>query len=427
MRSSWGSATTAYSVNDARKRVRILRVIPRYAPAWKYGGSVRFSYDLDAALIERGFEITVYTTDQVDERRRSPDRDECLNGVQIRRFRNPSNYLASQAAWLGLYPIGLKRALRETISDFDVVHVTEARGAHARWTFAAARPTGVPVVWSPLGGLAPGVGIRKPYRRAYDIVHDTPRLVREARTLIAQTAHEASVFEALGAAPSQVVTVGLGVNARWFRTLPARGQFRHAVGIEPDHPMVLFIGRLHPTKGLDILLKACAIARGAYPTLRVVIIGWDHGALGTVKRVSRSLGLEDAVRILPPAFDVARIQACVDADVFAVAATVYEEASLAALEAVACGTPCVLTRQCAVPGLEAAGAGLVTDCTPEAIATGLQTLLADPDRATRALAARRGILAWQTTEASAAAHARLFQDLVGTGTRSQAQVAPQVR
>jgi glycosyltransferase involved in cell wall biosynthesis len=396
-----------------QRSIRILRVIPRYAPAWRYGGSVRFSYDLDIALTERGFAVTVYTSDQIDEHHRSPDRHECLHGIEIHRFRNPWNYLASRAAWLGLYPIGLQQALMDTVGRFDLVHITEARGAHARWAFAAARASGVPVAWSPLGGLAPGIGIRKPYRRGYDIVHDTRRLVREARALIAQSAHEAGVFEALGADPSTITTIGLGVDARWFRTLPARGQFRHAVGIDPDHPMVLFIGRLHPTKGLDVLLKACAIVTRTRPTLQVVIIGWDHGALRTVRRVSRSLGLERAVRILPPAFDIARIQACVDADVFAVAATTYEEASLAALEAVACGTPCVLTRQCEVPGLQAAGGGLVTDCNPEALAAALQDVLADPDRPARARAARRAILAWQTSEASAEAHASLFRELVG--------------
>lgn len=62
---------------------KILRVIPRYAPAWQYGGSVRFSYDLDAALPSRGFNITVYTSDQIDERRRSPTRLEHLNGIEI--------------------------------------------------------------------------------------------------------------------------------------------------------------------------------------------------------------------------------------------------------------------------------------------------------------------------------------------------------
>ena len=394
-----------------QRPIRLLRVIPRYAPAWKYGGSVRFSYDLDTALVERGFHITVYTTDQIDERHRSHDRHECLHGIDIHRFANPWNYLASQAPWLGLYPVGLRSALNRTIKDFDLVHVTEARGAHARWTFAAARGTGVPVVWSPLGGLAPGVGIRKPYRRGYDVVHDTPRLVREARVLVAQSTHEAGVFEALGAAPSGVTTIGLGVDERWFRQLPPRGQFRHAVGIEGDDPMVLFVGRLHPTKGLDVLLRACAIIRRTYSTLQVVLIGWDHGALRTVRRVSRALGLERAVRVLPPAFEVARVQAYVDADVFAVAATTYEETSLAALEAVASGTPCVLTKQCEIPGLHAGG-GIVTECDPEAFAAGLSAVLADPHRVERARFARERILAAETAGQRAKSYAELFRSLV---------------
>jgi glycosyltransferase involved in cell wall biosynthesis len=394
-----------------QRPIRLLRVIPRYAPAWKYGGSVRFSYDLDVALVERGFHVTVYTSDQIDERYRSRDRDECLHGIDIHRFANPWNYLASQAPWLGLYPIGLRSALNRTLANFDLVHVTESRGAHARWTFAAARGTAVPVVWSPLGSLAPGVGIRKPYRRGYDLVHDTSRLVREARVLVAQSSHEAGVFEALGASPSQVRTIGLGVDERWFRRLPARGLFRHAVGIERADPVVLFVGRLHPTKGLDVLLRACAIVRRTYPTLQVVLIGWDHGALRTLMRVSRALGLERAVRVLPPAFEVARVQAYVDADVFAVAATTYEETSLAALEAVASGTPCVLTKQCEIPGLDAGG-GVVTECEPEAFAAGLSTVLADPRRADRARFARERILAAETTGQRAKSYARLFRSIV---------------
>ena len=357
--------------------VKILRVISHYAPAWQYGGSVRFSYDLDAALTDRGCDITVYTSDQIHERRRSPTRQQHLNGIDVHRFPNPWNYLASQASWLGLHPTGLERALHGNAGSFDLIHVTEARGPHVNWAFAAARAAGVPVAWSPLGALADGVGIRRPYRRVYDIVHDTPRLVRAARVLVAQSAHEAGVFEHFGAQSSQVRIIGLGVDGRSFRELPIRGQFRHALGIEPEHPMVLFLGRLHPTKGLDVLLRASAIVKRTYPDLQVVLIGWDQGALRNVRRVCHSLGLDDAVRILPPAFEVARIQAYVDADVFAVSANTYEETSLAAMEAVASGTPCVLTRQCEIPGLEAAGGGLVTDCDPQAFATGLLTVLSD--------------------------------------------------
>lgn len=398
-----------------RRPIRILRVIPRYAPAWKYGGSVRFSYDLDTALVKRGFQLTVYTSDQIDERHRSSDRHECLHGIDVHRFPNPWNYLASRAAWLGLCPLGLWHRLQNAVNDFDIVHVTEARGAHARWTFAAARGSRVPVVWSPLGGLAPGVGIRRPYRRAYDVAHHTSRLVREARVLVAQSAHEATVLETLGAAPSQVKVIGLGVDARWFRRLPARGQFRHDVGIEPDHPVVLFIGRLHRTKGLDVLLRACAIVRRTHPTLQVVLIGWDHGALSTVIRVSKALRLERALRVLPPAFEVARVQAYVDADVFAVAANTYEETSLAALEALAAGTPCVLTKQCEIPGLPAGG-GVVTECKPEAFAAALTTVLDDPHRAERARFARERILGEATADRRADMYATLFQSIVATAS-----------
>jgi glycosyltransferase involved in cell wall biosynthesis len=393
--------------------IRILRVIPRYAPAWRYGGSVRFSYDLDCALLKRGFAVTVYTSDQIDEYQRSPVRQECLDGIDVHRFPNPVNYLASQAAWLGLYPVGLERALRATIGQFDVVHVTEARGAHARWACAAAHAAGVPVVWSPLGGLAPGVGIRAPYRRTYDVVHGTSRLVRNAALLIAQSAHEASVFQALGASPAQIRVIGLGVDHRWFRTLPPRGQFRYAVGIGAEDPVVLFLGRLHATKGLDVLLEACALVRNTWPRLQVVMIGWDHGALRMVRRISRSLGLTQALHVLPPAFEVARIQAYVDADVFAVASTTYEETSLAALEAVASGTPCVLTKQCEIPGIEAVGGGIVTECNPQAFAAGLRAVLAR-GRGVRAVRARNAILASQTADERADLYAEQFRTIADT-------------
>jgi glycosyltransferase involved in cell wall biosynthesis len=314
--------------------------------------------------------------------------------------------------------VGLRDALRAHVGDFDLVHISEARGAHARWAFAAARAPGIPVVWSPLGTLADGVGIRKPYRRLYDIVHHTQRRVIDARALIAQSPHEAALFEKFGARPSQITIIGLGVDERSFRDLPARGHLRRALGIQPDEPVILFMGRLHPTKGLDVLLKSSAILKRSHPRLHVVLIGWDHGALRTVLQVTRSLGLEGAVKILPPAFEAARIQAYVDADVFAVAATTYEETSLAAMEAVACGTPCVLTRQCEVPGLEAAGGGRVTACNPESFAAGLSAVLADPDRASRGQSTRRAMLARQSIEASAELHATLFRELVDDRIRS---------
>lgn len=393
--------------------VHILRVAPRYAPAWRYGGSITFSFDLDAALVARGCAITVFTSDQIDAHTRAAGRLEHLRGIDIERFPNPWNYLASQASWLGLYPRGLRAALRERAGAVDVIHVTEARGPHARWAFAAARTAGVPVVWSPLSGLAEGVGVRRPYRRLYDLRYATRRLVAEARFVVAQSPHEAMVVERLGARASQVRVIGLGVDARRFRVLPAPGAFRRAVGIAPGRPLVLFMGRFHPTKGLDVLLRAIAMTRRTCPDVAAVLVGWDHGALRTVHRLRRQLGLEEAVRVVPPVFEEAAVKAYVDADVFALAATIYEETSLAAMEALAAGTPCVLTRQCEVLGLESMGGGRVTACAPEPFAAGLLAVLNDPLRRERAQGARQTVLGSRTIEQTSDTYAELFREVVG--------------
>lgn len=372
---------------------------------------MRFCHDLDRALTERGFAITVSTSDQIDARRRAAAR-ELLDGIEIVRFANPSNHLAGRLPWLWYHPIGLRRALVEHARRCDVIHLAEARGPHVSWALAAGRASGVPVVWSPFGGLAEGAGLRGPYRRAYDVVHRTRRLVAAADALVAQTPHEARLLERLGARAGQVRIIGLGVDGRRFRELPPRGTFRRAIGIDPSRPLVLFIGRFHPTKGLDVLLRAAAIARRAIPDLTVVLVGWDQGSLGMVKRLTRRLHLEDAVRIVPPMFEGASIQAYVDADVFAVAATVHEETSLAAMEALAAGTPCVLTCQCEVPDLEAMGGGRVTECHAEGVAAALCAVLADPCRAARARAAREVILRTQTVGQRADAYAELFREVV---------------
>ncbi|OFW03188.1 MAG: hypothetical protein A3I61_01435 [Acidobacteria bacterium RIFCSPLOWO2_02_FULL_68_18] len=403
--------------------IRILRVIGRYAPAWQYGGSVRYSHDLDAALARQGFSLTVYTSDQIDGSRRAPLRRETLGAVDVHRFPTPWNYAADRAQWLAMYPLGLRQALHERVTEFDLLHVTEGRAAHVRWAFDAARRAGVPIVWSPLGALADGVGLRRPYRRLYDRLHRTRRLMSEARIVIAQSPHEASVVERLGAWPSRIRIIGLGVDERAFQTLPPRGALRDGLGIGRSQPMILFLGRFHPAKGLDVLLRSVAIARRRYPDLQLVLIGWDDGALRTVERVARALDLGNALRILPPAFDRARLQAYVDADAFAASLTIYEETSLAAMEALACGTPCVLSRQCEIPGLEATGGGRVANCDPEAFAAALVAVLSDPARVAHAAAARRWILAAHAIDRVASAHAVAFREAVGAAGDWPAGVA----
>ena len=59
--------------------MKILQVIPYFAPAWSYGGSVSVAYNLSKELVERGHSVTVYTTDTLNSKERVKEREGVLD------------------------------------------------------------------------------------------------------------------------------------------------------------------------------------------------------------------------------------------------------------------------------------------------------------------------------------------------------------
>ena len=105
--------------------MKILYVVKCFAPAWGHGGIVRISYDLAAGMAKLGHEVTVYTTDSLDETRIIKTLSENLNGIQIHRFKNISNW----SAWyLRLcIPPAYCGYFKRNVANFDIVHFFEFR------------------------------------------------------------------------------------------------------------------------------------------------------------------------------------------------------------------------------------------------------------------------------------------------------------
>ena len=76
--------------------MKILQVIPCFAPAWDYGGPLRVCYELSKELVQRGHEVTVYTTDAFNSKNRITKSEEVIDGIRVRRFKNLSNSLANK-------------------------------------------------------------------------------------------------------------------------------------------------------------------------------------------------------------------------------------------------------------------------------------------------------------------------------------------
>ncbi|MFO7655360.1 MAG: glycosyltransferase family 4 protein [Candidatus Krumholzibacteriia bacterium] len=141
--------------------------------------------------------------------------------------------------------------------------------------------------------------------------------------------------------PDRVVTIHNGVDVR--RQLPARNGLRRSLGLPALAPVVGYVGRLSPDKGVETLLEAARrLVDDSWPHLKVFIVGDDpRGRHGEhLCRRSRELGLQDAVHFFGYVHDAAR--ACADFDVQVVTSTA-EPFGLVTLEAMAHRHPVVAT------------------------------------------------------------------------------------
>ena len=187
------------------------------------------------------------------------------------------------------------------------------------------------------------------------------QVVAEADRLVASTPAEASdLVSAYGADPERVRTIAPGVDLRTFTPVDAarRVEVRRGLGLHPDDVVLAFVGRIQPLKAPDVLLHAAAEMLARRPELRerlrVLVVGGPSGSGLAAPRalagLARSLGLEDAVRFVPPRTGDALADVYRAADVVAVPSH-SESFGLVALEAQACGTPVVAA---AVGGLPVA-------------------------------------------------------------------------
>jgi glycosyltransferase involved in cell wall biosynthesis len=358
--------------------VRILQVLPRYAPAWAYGGGVRMFWLLGSYFVERGHQVTAITSDSLDADHRATDVvEELMLGLTVRRFRNRFNRLSAHLPAVFYRPIGMRAGLLAALGDADIVHMGESRCMHNLYVAQAVGHTPRPIVWSAYGGLARSTGIRGVYRALHDVLF-TSRVVPAVNAFVAQTEHEELVYKEHGVAAENIHRIPLCVDWADYDQLPPSGMFRQRLGIGPRTPLIVCVARLSPVKGIEVLIEALARLRsnGSAPVLAAV--GWDHGALAELTRLAKARRLESQVLFPGPLYGDERLTAYVDADVFALCPRVFEETSLAALEAAACGTPTVLSPHCEIPGLAEAGGGRLVDRDPDAIASVLAELLGDP-------------------------------------------------
>ncbi len=359
--------------------MRITYVIPYFAPAWAYGGPPRVAFDMARLLVARGHEVQVLTTDAFNATQRLEPCVEWMEGVSVHRSRNLSNRLAWQ--YKIFLPFGFGQSFCQHALGSDVIHLFDFRSFQNAVALHALRaPLTPPYVLSAFGELPRATGVKRPIKVVYDFVFGF-RLLQRAALLLAQTPEEADEYQRFGGPAERIRQLPLAVSLDKLGSASPPGSFRARLGISQTERVILFLGRIHEYKGIELLIRAFAEVSRSRPDARLVIAGRDDGFLATARALAVTLAEPGRVLLPGPVYGADRFGAYLDADIFAMTPTHAEQTSLAALEACAVGTPVVVTEQAPIPGLEAAQAGLIVPAQLDALSLALANMLDRDDRA----------------------------------------------
>lgn len=363
----------------------------------RHGGPPRVVASLTSALSHAGVSSTVFSPAYSSVGSGDEDNLVSAPGATMRMFST-----GKLARWWPGHSPDLKSALQQEADRFDVVHI------HEMWHhphFAAARvckALGIPFVVSPHGSLDPWAlalgGLKK---RIYSRVWQRGLLDRAAAAH-ALTATEDSQLRDYGyGGPISVIPNGIDIEEFQLPASPEDmdEQYPELAGKK----VVLFLGRLHQKKGLDVLVKAFAELHITNPDIHLLIVGPDDGYEPELRSLIGSLGVTGAVTLTGTLAGEARLDAMNRADVYALPS--YSEGfSVGVLEALAVGLPVVISKYCYFPEVVSAGAGLETEPDVGQVATALGSLIDDPDRASSMARAGRELVrsnySWESVAAS---------------------------
>lgn len=405
--------------------MKILHVAPAYYPFQERGGPVSKVGALAAGLVRRGHEVTVVTPDLGLEKygEIQPQLRKHAFGWRLEREGVEIIYLSTvtqyRALTLNLSVLGFCRTL---LPQFDVVHCYGLYDFLGPSVGYFCRNKGISYIVEPMGMFRP---IDRSIRLKR-LWHGTlgKGFLRGASKIIATSELEERELLDAGFPQTQVVIRYNGIDAALLPGLPSRGTFRTKWGLPQAEPLILFLSRIIPRKGVDLLIDAFAGA--CAETGRLVIAGpeGERGYLACLEKRARESGAGDRILFCGPVYDEDKKAALRDADIFALPSR-YENFANVAAEAVACRVPVIVTDACGISPLVDGIGGLVIPREQEALTEALSRLIRDEALYARLKEGCRRVAAqldWETLTRQMERH---YQDAV-RGDRGAVAAPPRL-
>ena len=352
--------------------MRVLHVSPYFPPAIPYGGPPASVLGLCQGLQRAGVDVEVVTTTANGESQlaASPAEGERYGGVPVRYVKAafPRRFFGAR----------VREPLAAALSRADVCHIHGVWNVPEWWASYLARARRLPYVVSPRGMLQPQAVQRGRWRKsvAYRLLERAN--LRGAALLHATSEQEADALRGLQLGVP-IAVVPNGVDLESAQGAP-RG-YRSRLGIPSDAFVVLYLGRMHRIKRIDLLADAFDEVRRTHASAHLVLAG--HDEQGLIAGLTRRLSTHSAsVHVLAAVSGQDKWALLRDADV-TVLCSDSESFGMTVVESLAAGVPAVVTRTCPWPEIETRDCGFWVEQNAQAIAAALRALADDPERRRR--------------------------------------------
>lgn len=319
--------------------MKVLHVTPSYYPAFKYGGPIESVHLLNKALVEKGVTVDVFTTDAGVDKNSSVETNKwiVIDGVRIKYFKYffYEHYTFS--------PELLLAVLRE-VKNYDLVHITGVWNFPVLAGALACILNKKPFIISPRGVLyKDAINIKSKFIKLLYFNLIAKHYLKRANAIHYTTEDEKeNVFQGIN---NNSIIIPNGIDLNYFNNLPPRNSFKNKYPVLKDKKYILFLGRIHKQKGIDLLIEAFKLISNEYSDLYLVIAGPD--SVGYRKEIEKSLekdNLLNEVIFTGMLLGREKLSAYVDAEMF-ILPSYFENFGMSVVEAMACGTPVIVSNK----------------------------------------------------------------------------------
>ena len=311
--------------------MKILQIIPFLSP--KFGGTISVLDQLTKEFVKNNHSVTILTSDlELDKKLVKKFEESGITIIPIHVVLNIG---------LFIYTPSVKKWVVENLKSFDIIHMHTFRSYQNNIVSKYAKQYRIPYIVQAHGSVLPFFE-KQNLKKMYDYVWGD-KMLHFASKVIALTNTESEQYQKMGVPRNKIEIIPNGLDLSQFLDIPQKGKFKSKYQIPEKEKVILFLGRIHRIKGIDLLISAYPEILKEFPDAQLVIVGPDDNYLSIIQEHIAQLKINKKPLFTGALYGLEKLEAYVDADVY-VLPSLYETFPMTLLEAMVCGTPVIITN-----------------------------------------------------------------------------------